>query len=116
MTSPCCAPLSRERSSAPRPVAAQTGNTGTVCDLMVEIPGGTFRMGSEAPDTFTEDAEGPVRPVMLSPFRIDAFAVSNDALPSSLMRPVIAPTLSITDGHLYFMVSSRLVPRYCRAE
>jgi formylglycine-generating enzyme required for sulfatase activity len=44
---------------------------------MVSLPGGTFLMGTDYPDAFPIDGEGPVRPVTLSPFRIDTFPVTN---------------------------------------
>ena len=47
-------------------------------DGMVTLPGGIFRMGTEAADGFTEDDEGPVREVRVGPFAIDAYAVSNE--------------------------------------
>ncbi|MCI3243435.1 formylglycine-generating enzyme family protein [Streptomyces sp. 7R016] len=45
---------------------------------MVLLPGGTFRMGTEDPDGFREDAEGPVRDITVSPFWIDVHAVTNE--------------------------------------
>lgn len=45
---------------------------------MCDIPAGVFAMGSDAPDTFAGDGEGPVREVELAAYRIDAYAVSND--------------------------------------
>ncbi|WP_219418526.1 formylglycine-generating enzyme family protein [Pseudonocardia nigra] len=44
---------------------------------MVTIPGGVFRMGDDREEAVRADGEGPVRPVELAPFRIDATAVSN---------------------------------------
>jgi formylglycine-generating enzyme required for sulfatase activity len=44
---------------------------------MVELPGGTFRMGTADRWTYPDDGEGPVHAVTLSPFRIDATAVTN---------------------------------------
>lgn len=44
---------------------------------MLLIPGGTFLMGSENPDTFRADGEGPVRSVTVKPFYIDATTVTN---------------------------------------
>lgn len=44
---------------------------------MAVIPGGTFLMGGADPDAFTDDGEGPVRPVQLSPYCIDTTAVTN---------------------------------------
>ncbi len=44
---------------------------------MVSLPGGPFRMGTDYARGFPADGEGPVRPVALSPFEIDAFPVTN---------------------------------------
>jgi sulfatase modifying factor 1 len=44
---------------------------------MVQLPGGAFRMGSEDSFAYPEDGEGPTREVELSPFWIDACAVTN---------------------------------------
>jgi len=45
---------------------------------MTVIPGGPFSMGSTSQEVFPEDGEGPVREVLVSTFRIDPVAVSND--------------------------------------
>lgn len=44
---------------------------------MIALDGGTFLMGSEDPASYQDDHEGPVRPVDVSPFSVDACAVSN---------------------------------------
>ena len=44
---------------------------------MVELPSGTFRMGSEDPDARHEDGEGPVREVAVDAFVIDRATVTN---------------------------------------
>jgi formylglycine-generating enzyme len=44
---------------------------------MVRIPPGEFSMGGDDPDSFPDDGEGPVRGVSLSPYLIDATAVTN---------------------------------------
>ena len=44
---------------------------------MVTVPGGTFLMGSQAPDVNPGDGEGPVREVTLDPFDIGRHAVTN---------------------------------------
>jgi formylglycine-generating enzyme required for sulfatase activity len=44
---------------------------------MVSLPGGPFRMGTNYARGFPADGEGPVRPVALSPFEIDAYPVTN---------------------------------------
>jgi sulfatase modifying factor 1 len=46
-------------------------------DIMVSLPGGEFLMGTDYGGGFAQDGEGPVRPVELSPFQIDAFPVTN---------------------------------------
>ncbi len=44
---------------------------------MIELPGGRFLMGSDDPAGFPQDGEGPVRPVVLAPFAIDRYPVTN---------------------------------------
>jgi formylglycine-generating enzyme required for sulfatase activity len=44
---------------------------------MASLQGGAFLMGTDDPDGFPADGEGPVREVELSPFAIDLVAVSN---------------------------------------
>lgn len=44
---------------------------------MIRLEGGTFLMGTESPDAWPQDGEGPVREVTVSPFYLDACAVTN---------------------------------------
>src|SRR5580700_9463861 len=44
----------------------------------VALPGGTFLMGTDYGGGFPQDGEGPVRPVALSAFEIDAYPVTNE--------------------------------------
>ncbi|MFI1653486.1 formylglycine-generating enzyme family protein [Streptomyces sp. NPDC020472] len=44
---------------------------------MVELPGGTFRMGDAFGEGYPADHEGPVRQVTVAPFAIDTTAVTN---------------------------------------
>lgn len=44
---------------------------------LLALPGGRFRMGSDEPDGFAEDGEGPAREVVVGAFRIGATAVTN---------------------------------------
>lgn len=78
---------------------------------MVPIPGGSFRMGSDRPDAFAGDGEGPVRSVFVSPFRIDATAVSNDAF-----RAFADATGYVTDGERWgwSFVFDGLIAPYAR--
>jgi sulfatase modifying factor 1 len=50
--------------------------TVSAADLL-ELDGGAFLMGSEDPGGFPADGEGPVREVVVEPFRIAAHAVTN---------------------------------------
>src|SRR5690606_8396396 len=44
---------------------------------MVRLRGGTFLMGTDSPEAWVQDGEGPVREVTVSPFYLDACAVTN---------------------------------------
>lgn len=44
---------------------------------MIRLPGGPFLMGTDSPDAQVQDGEGPVREVTVSPFYLDACAVTN---------------------------------------
>jgi len=44
---------------------------------MIRLEGGAFLMGTESPDAWPQDGEGPVREVTVSPFYLDACAVTN---------------------------------------
>ncbi len=50
----------------------------TQFENMVQLPGGTFNMGTNTQEGFPLDGEGPVRPVTVSPFQIDRFPVTNE--------------------------------------
>ncbi|WP_371930284.1 formylglycine-generating enzyme family protein [Streptomyces poriferorum] len=82
MTQPpsCCAatrgatPPNRAAAPGPSagPASERTGHAG-----MVRLDGGTFLMGNSAGDGYAADGEGPVREVLLDPFRIDTTTVTN---------------------------------------
>ncbi len=44
---------------------------------MKPLPGGAFLMGSDDPNGFPKDGEGPVRTITLDPFLIDIYPVTN---------------------------------------
>jgi len=52
-------------------------NTGST-DGMVKLEGGEFLMGADYEFAYEDDGEGPVRPVTVKPFYIDAGTVTND--------------------------------------
>ncbi len=79
---PCCVP-SKERAallmlsqdvSAGR-LRATSGSTAR----MIRLDGGLFLMGTDSPEGFPADGEGPIRKILLNPFYMDTHAVSNEA-------------------------------------
>jgi formylglycine-generating enzyme len=44
---------------------------------MIQLPGGSFLMGTRDEEGFRADGEGPIRPIELSPFQIEAMTVTN---------------------------------------
>lgn len=80
ITASCCGPTGHPApTTATRPLGFEppTRDLVSLVKGMVAIPAQTFLMGSEDPDTFPDDGEGPVREVTLSAFRIDPKAVTN---------------------------------------
>lgn len=75
----CCSPHTVRNDASSDPGAAGTFNP--ICaelrDGMIRLEGGTFLMGTENPEGFPKDGEGPVRAVEVSPFRIDPYPVTN---------------------------------------
>lgn len=73
----CCSPARQGNAASgaapveiePKPDFDQEG--------MIHLPGGTFLMGSEDADGWASDGEGPIRPVTVDPFWIDATTVTN---------------------------------------
>ncbi|WP_432535137.1 formylglycine-generating enzyme family protein [Kineococcus arenarius] len=82
----CCAHevpegLSRSTTATVHPPAAPPTPTAPTSaparpSNAIELPGGTFLMGTDDEQGYPEDGEGPVREVTLSPFAIDAHTVS----------------------------------------
>ena len=67
----CCTPAAKhDATPKPQPAAPITTTHGPSRPT-IALPGGTFLMGTDYPDAFPADGEGPVRPVSLSPFAID---------------------------------------------
>jgi len=75
----CCSPT---RGTPDAPALAevtvlQRTNAGCTGGMRL-IPGGEFLMGSDDPDGWPADGEGPVRAVTLQSFYIDACCVTNE--------------------------------------
>lgn len=78
---PCCVPSKQRRAvlEVSREAAAErervrNGSTGG----MVSLDGGRFLMGTESPEAFAADGEGPVREVTVDPIWMDERPVSNE--------------------------------------
>ncbi|WP_430542561.1 formylglycine-generating enzyme family protein [Streptomyces iconiensis] len=80
-TPSCCAPARGSAESVPAaagaPASAAPAGAAEAYRTRIELPGGTFRMGSEDRDVNPGDGEGPVRAVTVAPFAVDAYAVTN---------------------------------------
>ena len=78
---PCCAPsiqrLTRYATSVQSSHDRERATKGSLED-MARLDGGAFHMGSESPEAFPADGEGPVRRVTLGAFYISKFAVTNE--------------------------------------
>jgi len=61
----------------PAAVATDPAAAARIRRRLVSLPGGTFRMGSEDPDAFPDDAEGPIREESVGPFGIAPTTVTN---------------------------------------
>ncbi len=77
----CCAPKSERDPSESSP----NSPTQTVSDSlrvqiraqMMPLTGGSFLMGTDNPEGFPKDGEGPIRSIEVSPFLIDPHPVTN---------------------------------------
>ncbi len=76
MSKQCCGPPRNSKSTR------EIINIGVSTHIpesneMIELPGGTFLMGTDDKKGFPADGEGPVRKVTVSPFMIDITTVTN---------------------------------------
>lgn len=71
----CCAPSAPGRAEREEVLFSASGNLSAT---LVPLGGGTFVMGSDADEGEPSDGEAPVRTVTIRPFRIDAYAVTNE--------------------------------------
>ena len=79
----CCAPKAEREQAREEPLAPDAQAIGglqpaaEIYSGMVRLEGGPFRMGTDYAEAFAHDGEGPVRTVVLHPFAIDRFPVTN---------------------------------------
>lgn len=77
----CCTPSASRDTRTASPANSVVTAQQTSLQLqspMIELPGGTFLMGTDAIDGFPQDGEGPVRPVLLDAFALDQYPITND--------------------------------------
>lgn len=75
----CCLPRrGAGRGAESAVVGALSGAGGDANARLVALGGGTFLMGADDPGAHPLDGEGPIREVTVSPFEIDATAVTNE--------------------------------------
>jgi formylglycine-generating enzyme len=90
----CCGAMAMVRPDAELRITTRAAQRKALdTSGMSPIPGGPFLMGSDSPDTFIDDGEGPVREVNLPPYLIDSTAVTNAAF-----AEFISATGHVTDA------------------
>ena len=97
----CCAPARSDGSALPaattrRPSARARLERYVGHERWVELPGGTFLMGSADPDANPADGEGPIRVASVEPFAIDRYAITNREFAA-----FVAETGYVTDAERY---------------
>ncbi len=88
-------PTGRERADQPFWQVTPAARPARISTL-VDLPGGTFAMGSEDDDVNPLDGEGPVRDITVSPFAIDAVTVTN-----ARFATFVKATGYVTDAERY---------------
>jgi sulfatase modifying factor 1 len=96
---PCCVP-SKQRAevleqSRERALQRRRVNSGST-DGMIQLPGGSFLMGTDIREGFPADGEGPVRKVFVDAFYMDSSAVRNREF-----APFIAATNYVTEAERF---------------
>ena len=77
----CCTPAAPKRPDgiATEPQQAFPAAASTFEEDLVRLPGGEFLMGTDYAESFAADGERPVKRVIVQPFAIDRFPVTNVA-------------------------------------
>lgn len=79
-SSSCCTPGHGDATTvtvSPAPPPPRSASALRVAKQLLALPGGRFLMGTDDPDGFPADGEGPVRETEIAPFRIAPTAVTN---------------------------------------
>ncbi|MEU6881537.1 formylglycine-generating enzyme family protein [Streptomyces sp. NPDC046712] len=79
--SSCCTPAHGDAAATAVTLSLaappRTGPAQRAARRLIDLPGGRFLMGTDDPDGFPADGEGPVREVEVGPFRIAPTTVTN---------------------------------------
>jgi sulfatase modifying factor 1 len=90
---PCCSPSAGPRGAQADPTIVPCGKIETP---LIALPGGRFLMGTDYVKGFPQDGEGPIRPVVLSPFEVESTPVTN-----AQFKAFIDQTGYVTDAERY---------------
>lgn len=97
----CCGNLSRESITSSTCECSSHSENGTQKDVrfsekLIQLEGGSFLMGTDKKEGFSQDGEGPAREVVLDPFEIDNTSVTNEEF-----RTFIKETGYVTDAEKF---------------
>lgn len=73
----CCTPGRAHHAVLTLAPPLPPARPSRIARQLLALPGGRFLMGTDDPEGFPADAEGPVREVAVEPFRIAATTVTN---------------------------------------
>ena len=108
---PCCVPSKQRLQQLEFSRTASGGRsraTGGSTEGMVRLDGGPFLMGTESPEAFPADGEGPVRKITVDGFWMDARPVSNEQF-----REFVRVTGYETEAHRFgwsFVFHTHIAP------
>jgi sulfatase modifying factor 1 len=86
----CCSPSAGREKAVATAVADKElsqGQAATLRERMVDLPRDTFLMGTDNPEGFAADGEGPIREVV-----VDAFAIDRNPVTNALFSTFIVAT------------------------
>ncbi|WP_088012036.1 formylglycine-generating enzyme family protein [Gottfriedia acidiceleris] len=93
----CCSPSNQKSSFSQYSRQSVVKSDHKISDEnSIYIPGGEFLMGTDDPEGYKADGEGPIRKIKVNPFYIDACAITN-----SQFEEFISDTGYKTEAEIY---------------
>jgi formylglycine-generating enzyme len=93
----CCIPNKQESTAPQSSGLSVVKSCKKISDkYAIYLPGGEFLMGTDDPEGYKDDGEGPVRKVKVDPFYIDACTVTN-----SQFEEFVSDTGYKTEAEIY---------------